>query len=1264
MALASPQADLPSLLRGGSDTWDEGAAGLILTSEFFAPVGSVYDIGCYEVSVASEMTGQSLNVTVVTTQSSTVDHVSTVSLTLPIEAAEPSPLSDEKEAVLEHVAATAEAAGVGESSSAEATSPIVSAEVTELTKYDQNDFMLWLPNASNINIIKAPNLLTLQDVTDFDFRYVSSLSRYFYLNGLSEFSFEFYSPSGNRGFSIQLSSLIQDNNTGYKYTHSFGVTASGASMFSDSTTLTTSLNDYSAMTVTDVGGGWKKATITNPRELPDGRYTVFLYVYDQSNAPLYQGDGTSSISIRNLTGFRKADGAKDWPGVSYRYTSAGVVESVITDVNEEYDLSTATASLASVSLDGQVLTLVEDTSTGFHSADLRLDYVGIYSYSVEYKLPPTRGLNIHPGGDFEQEGDVSFDIYTDVGGATVFDNSGQTLTITDVGDGWYRFTHMFVSPVNIGPMLYLGLTAGAYTYDYTGDGVTSIQVRNVVFTTKQGISATISCRLDYNVSGTPYGVLFNSLLYDYSEGVTLLDVSPDPGFISSFKLYEEATYTSHLVCFRGAMSDNRGGSSYAELYFKADGGRGFAFDIYLESGVFAYGSISKDGVAAPGGNCTTTVTDAGGGWYKVRIDFHALTAIGETIYIRVMNDVGALTYQGDPTKYLHIADFSLQKAGGVPVASDLTDYTWTAGGTGISASQDDAAQGLDASIMLMLSILAEYETATAIDLPASQYTTTSSAAETSTGNDSSTSSYATFSARNEAGNAANSETVEQSAGVSSAATVVAVDETSNVASTTAASSEVGSSAETQVGYMNTMLVQNEAGSLLGVGSSVGVLTESVTEAGTALDNLTHAVTTVVSLLAGLTATEVLVTSYSFSVGNLESTAADATQSASANFVSSEVEEVMAADASVGSAITLSSLSESSLAVDQSEYQSSLLNLNLAESSILLDVPSSVIVAITQITGSATLAEVAQASQTTQFSSLEALVSVVTQAGVVNWLAQVGEAVFPIGDQSSNVSTSTTATEAATSNTYADNGGSTTVVAQEPATLAEVSQTSTLALSNKTEPAIASEETTREGVIQASAAELTYPSEGASTEVAGVTSATEPVVAADLPWTTHSGGVSTQESVLAEALVNAGLTTVLNTIASATGGDVAVSVSSIDLTLGSVVHAAESTTGLVSFDGVLLEVVAIGEGYTCTLVADITLEEPATAVTIQLADLNVVLDVLKLQNVFLVSREVRGHRISMDLRDLVIEVERRGFDVPQDIREIAVAIERRSYNVAK
>ena len=72
----------------------------------------------------------------------------------------------------------------------------------------------------------------------------------------------------------------------------------------------------------------------------------------------------------------------------------------------------------------------------------------------------------------------------------------------------------------------------------------------------------------------------------------------------------------------------------------------------------------------------------------------------------------------------------------------------------------------------------------------------------------------------------------------------------------------------------------------------------------------------------------------------------------------------------------------------------------------------------------------------------------------------------------------------------------------------------------------------------------------------------------------------------------------------------------------------------------------------------------TAVTLQLADLNVILDVLKLQNVFLVSREVRGHRIGMDLRDLVVEIERRGFDVPQDIREIAVAIERRSYNVTK
>lgn len=617
-------------------------------------------------------------------------------------------------------------------------------------------------------------------------------------------------------------------------------------------------------------------------------------------------------------------------------------------------------------------------------------------------------------------------------------------------------------------------------------------------------------------------------------------------------------------------------------------------------------------------------------------------------------------------------------------SGEASDYAWEAGGTthdvdcpetlgaaddttqslATSTSTSQSASGNHTSGATTLATALSQEVGTAIDLPAGQYTAINDAAETALGVDAPVGSYTTTSARTEAGSAGSADDVDQSTGVSGVALGTASEAASNIASITAARSESGISVETQAGSMNTTKTQAEVGNLSEAGLSTMVTTGASVEAVVAIDSLSQTVTTAVSLLAGLTATEAQVTIYSFSVADLEGALADADQSGSANFASTRGEGTTALEASMGSANLGTTLTEAIPATEESGYQTNVLNLSRTEASPLVDVPSSVMVAFAQITGVGTLAEVVQGSNTTQSSNLEALVSAAIQAGVMNWLSQAAESVTSGGTLNSNVSTNTTATEAVTANTYADNGGATTAVAQEPAPSWDDPQGTAVSLISRTEPAAAVDFSSQGATTQAASTEAAAPSESASTLVAGAAATTATGAATDLPGATHSGFATSQELAAAADQINAGLLTILSTIAAAVGGDVSTAVGSIDLTLVDVAQATEGTAELVAFTGTLLEVVTLGDDYLCTLVSDITLDEQATAVTLQLDDLNVILDVLKLQNVFLVSREVRGHRIGMDLRDLVVEIERRGFDVPQDIREIAVAIERRSYNVTK
>ena len=960
----------------------------------------------------------------------------------------------------------------------------------------------------------------------------------------------------------------------------------------------------------------------------------------------------------------------------------------IEDVAQHVVTGLTRVSEPAVFADGFRLT---ETGTGSHfssggSADTdAIKSTGLMSFV--YQVSAGRLLIFDPGfGSLAFTSDGTYDANNSEMSPTLL----RSVSVTEPVSGYYRVSVDLAGYTNY-------VTFRVYTtshqISYLGDDVSNFYLADLKFTGQLAIPIKDTSEKTQVRTVYAEGIesFQNMFWYTTARVTRSVDTSQ---FDDGYKFTETAKTGTHLL--QGTTGFFDGYRGFAKFSYKAPSDR--AILLYFLDNVYLWlnadGTVQVSNSSIPSG-ATYTTSPVGNGFHEVRLynwykPENLVSDIGQAWLtpqfmfapITAKPTIPAtLSYLGDISKSYsfgnlhfdrvttptHSSDSSL----GVSVdnlattsAIDAEDYSWTGGNTNVDADQSDPAYGLDESTTLMLALLNEHAATTAIDLPAGQYTVINDATETALGVDAPVGSYTTTSARTEAGSADSADDVDQSTGVSGVALGTASEAASNIASITAARSESGISVETQAGSMNTTKTQAEVGNLSDAGLSTMVTTGTSVEAVVAIDSLSQTVTTAVSLLAGLTATEAQVTIYSFSVADLEGALADADQSGSANFASTREEGITALEASTGSANLGTTLTEAIPATEESGYQTNLLNLSRTEASPLVDVPSSVMVAFAQITGVGTLAEVVQGSNTTQSSSLEALVSAAIQAGVMNWLSQAAESVTSGGTLNSNVSTNTTATEAVTANTYADNGGATTAVAQEPAPSWDDPQGTAVSLISRTEPAAAVDFSSQGATTQAASTEAAAPSESASTLVAGAAATTATGAATDLPGATHSGFATSQELAAAADQINAGLLTILSTIAAAVGGDVSTAVGSIDLTLVDVAQATEGTAELVAFTGTLLEVVTLGDDYLCTLVSDITLDEQATAVTLQLADLNVILDVLKLQNVFLVSREVRGHRIGMDLRDLVVEIERRGFDVPQDIREIAVAIERRSYNVTK
>ena len=184
--------------------------------------------------------------------------------------------------------------------------------------------------------------------------------------------------------------------------------------------------------------------------------------------------------------------------------------------------------------------------------------------------------------------------------------------------------------------------------------------------------------------------------YHYADKATSARLVTDT-FIVEFKFYGGAT--DRVLSFEH--------SSYA-VYVLSDGTINLSYS-WWDSAIEPTAEVLPDG------------------WVRVVIATNGNLTLPK-IWLNTANY--EFEYAGDPTK-----GFYLRNLENCQNASTIGDTSVTTGSTNINESQSDAANSLDASTTLMLSLLAEYATGNAIDLPISQYVVLNDTTEAGTNSD-------------------------------------------------------------------------------------------------------------------------------------------------------------------------------------------------------------------------------------------------------------------------------------------------------------------------------------------------------------------------------------------------------------------------------------------------------------------------------------------------------------------------------------------------
>lgn len=661
---------------------------------------------------------------------------------------------------------------------------------------------------------------------------------------------------------------------------------------------------------------------------------------------------------------------------------------------------------------------------------------------------------------------------------------------------------------------------------------------------------------------------------------------------------------------------------------------------------------------------SATYVNLGGGYYRVQF-FPLLSGLLVTsVVVEVAKDLGSgsstTSYTGEAgAASVEIANLDLFVK---HISVDTSDSTVTTGSTNINESQTDAANSLDASTTLMLSLLAEYATGNAIDLPISQYVVLNDTTEAGTNSDTQNGSLLAQSAGSEsspadathnttlstsgagveAGTATDTSVTDQAVGVDNVASAPAAD---IPASTRVSTSSDTESANGQATVVGTYTTTSDATSPAAAGSqqsSLNTTTTTANDLAPATDNQSTQITgqtTVVETGAPLD-----------------------NQLASSIFLGSSAELGTALESITSAANLLAAVTSGALSTDLVQYETGTLNLSSLEAAVSLDTLTSTISTFSYGTGEASLTDSTLSNIVTLSVAAEILMLLDQVQGLQQIPVQRSEVGAALDNSALTADNTMVAQETAAADFVASTGSITLTCIQE-ASAGSATQGVSAELKNTiNEVASALDVSIENHWLNALCSEQVISATLSDTQLIGLSQVQEALTASVTEYAVHNmlQGVAEAAQAVEDGIGN--LMTVVNTLAAAVPSDSVVATNLLSLNTLEVGVAGGMADAEGTLDCTLVEITPVLDGYTCRIVALSGVEEVALAVTVQLMDLTVVLDVLKLQNVFLVAREDRGHRVGMDIRDLVVEMERRGFEVPEDMRDAAISLEKRTFTV--